>query len=141
MKQFKTVCLAICIVIILVVSACALDPSLQETSTPGNDANASSVPAESPAATALPDNVFADKYLGHSKTVEVTGGSVYLYEKLGVSKTTVITIANCSVETDSLTEADLCEVKINDNTGRSITINLSQADKERLLALIGYSGK
>lgn len=81
--------------------------------------------------------VFTDKYLGSLKTLRITDDFVYIYEKTGIEKTTVIRRKNMSVETSAVPGADLCKVTISDNTGLSIEINLSQSDADKLNAALG----
>lgn len=81
--------------------------------------------------------VFADEYLGLLKTLRITDDFVYIYEKTGIEKTTVISRKNMSVETSAVPGADLCKVTISDNTGLSIEIHLSQSDADKLNAALG----
>jgi len=81
--------------------------------------------------------VFTDKYLGSLKTLRITDDFVYIYEKTGIEKTTVINRKNMSVETSAVPGADLCKVTISDNTGLSIEIHLSQSDVDKLNAALG----
>ncbi len=137
MNKPKIVFLILCAVLLAAASACATKVPRPAEPTAVPSAGSPAPSTDAPTATALPGTVFTDKYLGDSKTLQITGDFIYLYEKLGVEKTTVINRKNCSVETSAVPGADLCEVKISDNTGQTIDINLSQADADRVREMLG----
>jgi len=137
MKKPKIVFLILCAALLVAFSGCALKVSQPAETTAAPSISSPAPSTDAPTATALSGTVFIDKYLGDTKTLQITGDFIYLYEKLGVEKTTVINRKNCSVETSAVPGADLCEVKISDNTGQTIDINLSQADADRVREMLG----